>query len=189
MRRCLRRFFEAADGVAIAAEAKDPKEGLTLAMDLWRKGEIEVVVVSLEHELVKGRGLITALGKDHPEVPILAVDERKSPALCELVRHLGAAGYVTRENDEADLLHALEAVVSGKTYGLRRRRKKRDLTKQQLYVIREYVRERETWQIAQALGIKDSTVRNHKSEAMKRLGLTSDIALVRYAVKSGLCSL
>ena len=112
----------------------------------------------------------------------------------------GAAGYVLKEADNAELLRAISAAAEGKsaldpTVTMRvlaqvreqgRRAEEdafRDLTEGEMNILAELTRGKTNAEIAQALSLSEKTVRNHVSTILEKLDLSNRVELATYAVE------
>jgi two-component system response regulator NreC len=109
----------------------------------------------------------------------------------------GAAGYVIKRAEAAELLQAIRAAMAGDIYvhpamtrGLlrqpvttqsRRGTPAPALTPREIEVLRLLVRGNTNRQIAGLLGLSPRTVESHRANLMGKLGLESRVELVDYA--------
>lgn len=108
----------------------------------------------------------------------------------------GASGYLLKQAAGNELLHAIQAVMSGGTYlspqitgGVLQNLATpagavdRELTTRQREVLRLLAQGKRMKEIAADLDISVRTVENHKSQLLHVLGLENTADLVRFAVK------
>lgn len=120
----------------------------------------------------------------------------------ELLR-AGANGYVLKQSSSEDLLQAIRVVASGKSFldplvageithhyaadaearpgGVTRE----ELTPREMEVLRLLARGYANREIAAELGISVKTVDAHIANGMSKLGMSSRIELVRFAILQG----
>jgi len=123
----------------------------------------------------------------------------------EALRH-GAAGYVLKDANPAELLEAVREVSAGRRY-LSRALSERAidayaekaraapadaydlLTTREREVLHLAAESSSTSEIAARLGISPRTVETHRENLMRKLGLQSQTALIRYALRRGILPL
>jgi DNA-binding NarL/FixJ family response regulator len=116
----------------------------------------------------------------------------------------GAAGYLMKDADIAELELAIDAVVRGESYlspavskyvadyvrrvGEGATSALDQLTPRQREVLQLIAEGHTTRQIAQIMDISDKTVETHRANLMDRLDIHDIAGLVRYAVRVGIIS-
>jgi RNA polymerase sigma factor (sigma-70 family) len=137
-------------------------------------------------------------------VVILSMHANETYVL-EALRH-GAAGYVLKDADPAEMVQAVREVSAGRRYlspALSERAIEAYAQKAQAALEDAYesltTREREVLQlaaesssvseIAARLGISPRTVETHRENLMRKLGLQSQTDLIRYAFRRGILPL
>jgi DNA-binding NarL/FixJ family response regulator len=107
----------------------------------------------------------------------------------------GAAGIVLKEAPLADLLRALETIISGRSYidpGLARingphgTARNRPLTAREIDVLRLLAEGLSHEEIGSRLSISPETVRTHVRKASDRLGAATRTQAVAMALRSGI---
>jgi DNA-binding NarL/FixJ family response regulator len=130
---------------------------------------------------------------------VLVLSEQQEGSQVRAALKAGAAGYLSKHGDAAELALALKAVMRRQTYlspgvadrvvGQRRSARAEDsvtLPRRQQQVLRLIARGRSTKEIAQLMGISSKTVETHRARMMETLGLHGTNALMRYAIRNGL---
>lgn len=132
----------------------------------------------------------------HPAVLVLSMHE-ELPYAREAMR-LGARGYLTKTGADEELLLALDALSRGEEYlgaSLRARFNAIDpdrdpafpeLTTRELQIARALVAGDNVRTIADRIGMSRKTVYVHRSSVLAKLGVTSDVELVRLARQRGM---
>jgi DNA-binding NarL/FixJ family response regulator len=116
------------------------------------------------------------------------------PAIVATAMRSGANGYVLKSNTGADLLTALEAVMSGSIHmppSLAARQlgslsRPLGVTDRQHSVLKLIAKGRVTKEIARELGLSARTVEAHRYSMMQTLHVHSALELVRTAAALGL---
>ncbi len=145
-------------------------------------------------------GIDTArlLRKKHPAVKVLA---HSMLAEIEYVNSMlieGAAGYLLKNTSKAELLDAIDTVLSDERYlseavrhniekGYKFTEKRPDgqyigLTEREREIIRLVALERTNDEIGAALNVSTETVKTHRKNLMTKLNVRSVAGLVKYAV-------
>ncbi|HTM05547.1 MAG TPA: response regulator transcription factor [Vicinamibacterales bacterium] len=158
-------------------------------------------VAVLDIAMPSMNGLIAARHiRDHsPKTAVVALTRHTDPAYVKELMAAGASGYVLKQSPSGELLKAIRAAARGGQHldaGLATRSPARVLSRrgdQSGPLITE--RERQVLQlmalghsnkdIANELDVAVKTVEVHKSNAMRKLGLSGRIDVIRYASLQG----
>jgi DNA-binding NarL/FixJ family response regulator len=120
------------------------------------------------------------------------------PLLVDAAVGLGAAGFVPKDAGVEELKTAINEVVAGRRYVSRRIRRRgprgnavdrmgfSQLTPRQQEIVRMIGRGFKGEEIAEQLGLTLHTVRFHRKNIARLLGLESEWAMVRYAILVGM---
>jgi DNA-binding NarL/FixJ family response regulator len=154
----------------------------------------DAVVAGLDMLLDGGPAAVRELRAAAPGVRVVVVaPEGREPAASALSREL--AGWVNRSSTPGELRQAVRAALSGPrlpssavTAGAATQPHPHvaptDVSPRAREVLRLLAEGKLMKQVAADLGITPRTVAFHKYKAMRTLGLDSNAALVRYAVRS-----
>lgn len=131
-----------------------------------------------------------------PAVLVLSMHE-ELPYVREALR-LGAVGYLAKTGADDELLQAIEAISAGDEYvgaSFRSRLAEiqpnqdpafPELTARELQIVRALVAGENIRNIAERLGMSRKTVYVHRSSLLGKLGVSSDVELVRLARQRGM---
>ena len=198
VRSGLRALLLADPEIEVVGEAKDGSEAFELA------GTLHPDVVLLDVTMPPENGIKTAkrLKAAHPEIVLLFLTMHEDEALLHEALRAGAAGYVTKRAEEAEILQAIHAVIHGDIYvhpamtrallhrpvttEHRRGMPEVSLTRRELDVLRLLAKGNTNRQIAGVLDLSMRTVENHRANLMGKLGLVSRVELVSYAEEHNL---
>ncbi|MGH3026726.1 MAG: LuxR C-terminal-related transcriptional regulator, partial [Gaiellaceae bacterium] len=137
-----------------------------------------------------GVRLVRALRDASPATRIAVYTADGDELLAESVLEAGASGVILKEAPLADLLRALEAVLSGRTYVdptlLREASPRTQLTQRELDVLGLLAEGLPHAEIGDRLGISSETVRTHLRKASNRLGAATRTQAVATALRRGL---
>ena len=183
----LRRLLDAEPDLHVVAEAGTVDE--TIA----RVGEHRPAVLLLDLHM-PGGGSLPALGEIRaaaPDTGILVLTMQDDPGFARESMLRGARGYVLKEVEEADLLHAVRAVAAGGTYlqpelGARLLTAPTPLTPRERDVLRLLALGHTNAEAADMLHLSVRTVETHRANIQSKLGSTSRADLVRHALDQGL---
>ena len=161
-----------------------------------------------EDDTSDGLLLLKRLRRDYPSLPIIVLTMIHNPALIRGMLAAGVNGLVGKIAMMKELLLAIGAVMSGRTYVCESMREyapekgsKRTqaeaasnpsakdpavLSEREAEVVRLYVSGFTVTQIAERLHRSVKTVSQQKNDAMRKLGITSNSQLYEYARAYGL---
>jgi DNA-binding NarL/FixJ family response regulator len=195
VRQGLRTFLGSRADLEVVGEAADGEEAVAMARAL----RPEVVLMDLEMPRLDGVGAIRRL-RALPEPPAVLVltgfghDERVFGAV-----EAGAAGYLLKDVDPAELEAAVHAARRGEApfdprvtgrllRGLTRRAPAPAgrLTPREREVLAQLARGRSNREIARALTVSEKTVKTHVSSILSKLGVPDRTQAALYAVRHGL---
>jgi DNA-binding NarL/FixJ family response regulator len=179
---------EAADGAAVLQQAAAV--------------EPDVVVMDLSMPDMNGLVATRALKQARPSVKVVALTRHDDETFLEEVLRAGASGYVLKQSNPVEFLQAIRAVAAGGVYLdpamtsrvadglLTKTNAARDLTPppisdRETDVLRLIAIGHSNKEVAAQLKISVKTVEVHKANAMRKLGLTGRVDLIRYGMLQG----
>ena len=203
VRQGLRTFLELQDDVEVVGEAADGAE----AVELVARTEPDVVLLDLVMPRLDGIEAIRHIRARCPATRILVLtsfadDHTVLPAV-----RAGAAGYLLKDVQPAELVAAIRTVHSGEALlapavatMLVEQLAAEDgangtseaeppgphLTPRELEVLAQLARGRANKAIAFELGVSERTVKTHVSNILAKLGFTDRTQAAVYAVRHGL---
>jgi two-component system response regulator NreC len=183
----LRRLLDAEADMHVVAEAGDVDE--TKA----RVAEHEPAILLLDLHMPGGGSLpaMGALRAASPGTAILVLTMQDDPGFAREAMARGARGYLLKEAEEADLLHAVRTVAGGATYlqpelGARLLTAVSPLTDRERDVLRLLALGHTNAEVAERLHLSVRTVETHRANIQSKLGSSSRAELVRHAMEQGL---
>ncbi len=195
VRSGLRVLLEQQDDIEVIAEASD---GAT-ARDVAIRERPDLAILDVKMPKLTGLQATREIREQAPDVAVLILsmydDERY---LFEALK-AGASGYVLKTQADTDLLGAVRAVERGEPFltpaaqqalikdvlgqGAGRTD---ELTPREEEVVKLVAEAHTNKEIAEILHLSEKTVENHRSNAMRKLGMRDRVELVRYAIRRGL---
>ena len=198
MREGLRMIVNAQANMEVIGEADNGAEAVTLAQELGP----DVVVMDLSMPELTGLQAMERLRQSKPNAKVLVLTRHADRAFVQRLLQSGANGYVLKRSASEELVRAIQHVAAGHVYidpaiadkVLDRTVGRRGLSQEPVRTNLSH-REEEVlclvaWgllskEIAGQLEISIKTVETHKANAMSKLGLTSRVDIVRYALLQG----
>lgn len=173
------------------------------AVERAREARPDVAVLDLSMPAMNGLEVTTVLRDAIPATRILMLTRHGEYHHVQEVLRAGANGYVLKQSSSDDLLQAIRVVASGKSFldplvageitqhyaaeaeAGPRRLTREELTPREMEVLRLLARGYANREIAAELAISVKTVDAHKANGMSKLGMSSRIELVRFAILQG----
>jgi len=195
VRQGLRTFLDLQDDIEVVAEAGDGE----VAVDAARRTDPDVILLDLVMPRLDGVGALKRLRDTRARVIVLTSfgdDDKLFAAL-----RAGAAGYLLKDVEPAELLQAIRTVHDGNTplsptvatriveeiaAGGGAPAQVDDLTPRERDVLVLIAKGRSNKAIALELGVAEKTVKTHVSHILNKLSLTDRTQAALYAVRHGL---
>ncbi|MEZ0254520.1 MAG: response regulator [Chthoniobacter sp.] len=172
------------------------------ARELYSRENPAVVLLDVTLPHGDGIELVEEFSQLQPDCRFIVVSELCDHATIERAFHAGAHGYVSKKDQAAEVLCALEAVITGGTYMsklvtecLRATMSRklpnralayiRDLSNRELHIFRRIGKGQGTTAIARELGVSVKTIETHQGRMKAKLRLMT-IAQLRIAAASWL---
>jgi DNA-binding NarL/FixJ family response regulator len=204
-RRGIRSLLESHLGWEVCAEAKDGRDAVELATSM----KPDLVLFDIGMPNLNGLEAARQILATSPNVAILILTMHDSDNVIREVLRAGARGFLLKSDAGRDLVAAVEALESQKTFftprvsqmvldGFLNREKKRSeiedvtnpsgelLTAREREVIQLLAEGRTSKEVAVTLNLSVKTAETHRTNLMRKLGLHSVADLTRYAVRNGI---
>jgi len=202
VRRGLRAVLEAEPDISVIGEADNGREAVALASRL----QPDAVVMDIAMPMLNGIEATRQLRESASTAAIVILSMYADMEHIVHALQAGAVGYVLKQDADTELVAALregtrerpfltrsidrelvlEHVRRAQTSGQRSGDGPELLTPREREVVQLVAEGRPNKEIARTLGIAIRTVEVHRASAMRKLGVTDQAALVRYAVRLGL---
>jgi DNA-binding NarL/FixJ family response regulator len=184
--------------VEVVGEASDGREVLRLVTDL----KPQVILMDITMSGLNGLDATERIARDHPEVRVIILSMHANEEYVRRALTVGAAGYVLKDAEKAELELALKSVARGGTYlspSVSRpliddyteragRHSLERLTARQREILQLIAEGHSTKEIARGLELSIKTVETHRAQLMARLDIHDIAGLVRYAIRAGIAS-
>ena len=204
-RRGIRSLLESHPGWEGCAEAKDGRDAVELATST----KPDLVLLDIGMPNLNGLEAARQILATSPNAAILILTMHDSDNVIREVLRAGARGFLLKSDAGRDLVAAVEALESQKTFftprvsqmvldGFLNREKKRSeiedvanssgdlLTAREREVIQLLAEGRTSKEVAVTLNLSVKTAETHRTNLMRKLGLHSVADLTRYAVRNGI---
>jgi two-component system response regulator NreC len=200
LREGLKALLSSSPEIQIAGEAADGREAVRLALEL----KPDMLLMDLSMPRMSGMEAIREIRKQVPGIRILVLTVHKSEEYVLAALQAGADGYILKDATRAELLMAIETVLSGKHYltpevsgkviegylegkkGVRTDSSWDSLTLREKEILKLIAEGYKNKQIAEFLCISPKTVEKHRDNLIKKLDLHNIAALTAYAMERGL---
>ena len=189
----LKKILADTDDLVVAGEASN---GHTV-MEQVKQRDWDLLVLDLSMPGRHGLELIKLLKAERPKLPILIFSMHQEEQFAVRALRAGASGYLSKEGDSDLILPAMRKVAAGGTYI---RPKVAELlatdispnsqalphtllSDREYEVFSRILKGVSLTEIAAELSLSIKTVSTHKSHILIKMGITSQVDLVRYAIE------
>jgi len=188
----LAAVIDADPGMHVIARAADGRT----ALELCRKHKPRVAVFDLHMPEMEGAEAIGFLRRSHPAVAVIVLSMYARDEDVRRCFQAGARGYVLKTAPAEEILAAIRTVAHGGRHvpdaiaeRLAVPPPGSGLTEREAQVLRELVRAKSNKEIAESLGVRESTVKWHVNALLAKLGVEDRVQAVVHALRRGLARL
>jgi DNA-binding NarL/FixJ family response regulator len=197
LRKGLRSLFEAHSGWTVCGEADNGEEAVRLAVEMIP----DIVVLDIGLRGLNGVEAARQIKAANSAIEVLIFTMHDSEDLiCETLR-VGARGYILKTDKEQTVIDAVDALAKHKPFftsavsqtlldhlliSTERSDETSVLSTRECQVVQLLAEGRSNKEIASAMHISVKTVEAHRSTIMRKLGFTSIVQLVRFAIRNNL---
>ncbi len=198
VRAGIRSLIQALPGIQVVAEAGDGREALSLI----ETHQPDVALLDIAMPGLNGLEVAAQVADGFPYVRVMILSMHATEEYVLRALRAGAAGYLLKDADTAELELAINAVTRGETYlspavskhvteyirrvGEEAHSTLERLTPRQREVLQLVAEGHTTQEIARMMNLSTKTVETHRTQLMERLDIHDIAGLVRYAVREGL---
>ena len=177
----------------VIGQAADGQE----ALDLIRELKPDIAILDVQMPKLDGFDVAKILLREKHAVKIIFLTMFKDPELIKKVVELGIKGFVLKENAINDIVNCIESVAEDKffispqvsdiLFKQKDKKKKQEddiLTPSEQKIVNLIAQGKGSKEIAEELFVSIKTIENHRSNICKKLGITGNSALLKYALKN-----
>ena len=197
VRSGLRQYFADQVDLKVTGEAANGRE----ALDLVRKGEVDVMLMDLSMPDQSGIDALAAIKARAPDLPVLILSGfPEEHYATTLLRH-GASGYLNKECDPEEIVKAIRTVFRGRKYitagvaelladglgdGKVDKLAHEQLSEREFQVFLRLAKGETIGHMADSMSLSVKTVSTYRTRVMEKMKLASNSDLTYYALKNGL---
>jgi len=192
LRQGIATLIESEEDIELVAEACDGEE----AIAQFRLHRPDVTLMDLQMPNVNGIEAISRIRSEFPDAKILVLSTYAGDVQVLHAIKAGARGYLLKGNVRTELLEAIRTVHAGRkrippeiAAGLADHAADDQLSSREIDVLRLIGAGNTNKQIADKLSIGETTVKNHISNILSKLGANDRAHAVTIALKRGIIEL
>jgi DNA-binding NarL/FixJ family response regulator len=196
VRAGLRQFFADQPDFSVVAEAANGRE----ALDIVRKGEVDVMVMDIAMPDQSGVDALTAIRARAPDLPVLILSGFPEEHYAITLLRQGASGYLNKDCDPEEIVKAIRTVFRGRKYitagvaerladglsGGGDRLPHEELSERELQVFLRLAKGETVGHMAESMSLSVKTISTYRTRVMEKMNLASNSDLTYYALKNGL---
>jgi DNA-binding NarL/FixJ family response regulator len=197
VRQGIRTVVQSSPNFLVCGEAADGRQ----AVELSSKLKPDIVIIDIGMPQLNGLDATRQIVLHDPRVNVLVLTMHESEQMVREVLRVGARGYLLKSDAGRDLVSALDALASRKTFftskiaeivletylkGPSEAVAKDVLTAREREVVQLLAEGKSTKEVAVALGLSVKTAETHRSNLMRKLSIHSVSQLVLYAVRNNI---
>jgi two-component system response regulator NreC len=191
-------ILNATDDIEVVGQAGNGAEAVNRAIDL----KPDIVLLDISMPRLNGLEAARRIHKAIPSAHILVLTMHEDEEYVLKMVRAGVSGYIVKDGAVSELIAAIRAVKSGKTwFGPQASQALADawqdgaalpddplerLTNREREVLLLIIEGKTNSQVSEALGVSPKTVDNHRTRLMEKLGVHNTAELVRFAARHGL---
>ena len=195
VRQGLKQTLVSEASATVVAEAANGDEALRLARNVnW-----DLAIVDFSMPGKSGLELVAEIKSEFPRKPVLVLSMHGEELHGSRALRSGASGYITKESAPAELANAVRKVAAGGKYvsasladilahelGNEANAPHDSLSDREYRVLWLIASGKSMKEISEELGVGASTVSTFRSRVLRKLRLSSNADLVRYALRHSL---
>jgi len=195
VREGIKLLVNAQDDMEVIGEASDGEIAIRLASEL----SPDLIIMDISMPNMNGLQATKKLRRLSPDLKILTLTRHTDDGYLQQLIAAGSNGYVLKQSAPTDLINAIRSVSVGNAYldpSLTRKvmggyvgraeslrgESKGDLTDREAEVLRLISFGYSNKEIGVKMELSVKTIEAHKANAMRKLGISSRIDIVKYAI-------
>lgn len=193
LRDGVKRIFERQPDLADFGEAGTAQEALRLV----REQDWDLVVLDISLGGRSGLEVLPELKQIRPRLPVLVLSMHSEEQFVRRALKAGASGYITKDSPRAELIKAVNKVMSGGRYlsanvaeklifDLERdsgRPPQDALSDREFEVLRHLGSGKTVSEIAVVLSLSESTISTYRRRILEKMGMKTNAELIHYAIQ------
>jgi DNA-binding NarL/FixJ family response regulator len=172
------------------------------ALNFIESNAVDVVLADLHMPLLNGIDLAMRVNEQYSAIKVIILTMSEEASHIKEALQAGIHGYVMKSAERPELIKAIQTVAKGEKYFSEKIIRKlaelpnesnpngkaglnddTPLTDRELQIIRCITRDMSNLEIGKELNISSTTVETHRRNLMKKLGISTPIGLMRWALK------
>ena len=196
LRDGVKRIFDKQPDPAVFGEAGSVPDALRLA----REQDWDLVVLDISLGGRSGLEVLKELKQIHPHLPVLVLSMHSEEQFARRALRAGASGYITKDSPRAELIKAVNKVMSGGRYlsapvaeklifDIERgsgRPPHEALSDREFEVLRLIASGKTVREIAAILSLGESTISTYRARILEKMGMKTSAELTHYAIQNKL---
>ncbi|MCU1267855.1 MAG: response regulator with a DNA-binding domain [Acidobacteria bacterium] len=196
LREGVKRVFDKQPGPITFGEASTVQEALRLV----REQDWDIVVLDISLGDRSGLEVLKELKQIRPQLPVLILTMHSGEQFARRALKAGASGFITKDSPRAELVKAVNKVMSGGRYistavaenfifniaSDTGRTKHEALSDREFEVLRLIASGKTLSEIANTLSLSDSTISTYRGRILEKMGMKTNAELIHYAIQSKL---
>lgn len=192
VRMGLRSMIDTQSDMLVVAEAADGQE----AVEGYRQHEPDIVLMDLRMPRLSGVEATKSIREQFPQALIIVLTTYDGDENIYQALHVGAHAYLLKDVPREEFLNAVRAVHRGEycippavAARLAQRMPYAELSSRELTVLKRIVEGMSNKEIASALAITESTVKNHVNSILGKLRVNDRTQAATTALRRGIMTL
>ena len=196
VRAGLRKIVDDDPAMQVIAEAESGEQ----AIQICRDRSPDVVLMDVNMPGIGGFEATRKLVRSHQKTRVLIVTICNNPLFPSRLLHIGAAGYITKDETPEEMVKAIKSVYAGRRYisaeianclAMRHIQEADDspfesLSERELQVMLMITMGVKVPHIADKLCLSPKTVNSYRYRIFEKLGVNNDVEITLMAIRNGL---
>ncbi len=190
IRQGVSQILQANMYIKVIGEAETGRQ----AVEMVRELKPDIAILDIQMPDLDGFEAAKIIMKDYPHTRVIFLTMFKEPALIRKVFDLGIKGYILKESAVLDIVKCVEAVSDDNLYlspqvsqvlleTTPKPAQDDNLTPTERTILYHISKGKSSDEISREMFVARKTVENHRSNICKKLGITGNSALLKYALR------